>query len=96
VVEGVFFKTIKSLEKLIRTNQTGSPEELAEKLNISVTLLYYCLQSMKQMNVPLAYNKAERTFYFQEPGYLNDHFLWNSGLKEIRYATTDEYKTEKT
>ncbi len=81
---------------MIRTNQTGSPEELAEKLNISVTLLYYCLQSMKQMNVPVAYNKAERTFYFQEPGYINDHFLWHSGLQKTPQTTTEEFKTEKT
>jgi predicted transcriptional regulator len=96
VVEGVFFKKIKSLEKLIRTNQTGSPEELAEKLNISVTLLYYCLQSMKEMNVPVAYSKAEKTFYFQEPGYINEHFLWKSGLQIPDYATTEELNTEKT
>lgn len=66
----------------IHARRTGLPEELADDLNISVTLLYYLLQSLREMGAPVTFSKEECTFYFREAGRLNDRYLWQSDKKE--------------
>ena len=54
----------KKLEKLIKQASTGTPDEFAERLNISRTQLYTILESMKQLGAPIRYNRSIKSFYY--------------------------------
>lgn len=58
---------IKRLHDLIRRKATGSPEELADRLNISRASLYRYINDLKSLGAPIKYNKERRCFGYEEP-----------------------------
>ena len=50
--------------KLIENESTGTPEELAVRLNLSKRHLFNQLNDLKDMGAEIKYNRAERTYYF--------------------------------
>ncbi len=54
----------KKLDKLIEQACTGTPDELAVRLQISRTQLYTFLESMKFLGAPIKYNRALKSFYY--------------------------------
>ncbi|MBL4746442.1 MAG: DNA-binding protein [Flavobacteriaceae bacterium] len=63
-------KTIKQLERLRKTHElikqenTGSPQEFANKLNISERQFYNILDYLKEIDAPIEYNKKTETYYY--------------------------------
>ncbi|MCF6349119.1 MAG: DNA-binding protein [Flavobacteriaceae bacterium] len=63
-------KTLKQLErlrkahKLIQQENTGTPEEFANRLNISRRQLYNMIEYFKELDAPLLYNRKTNTFYY--------------------------------
>lgn len=51
----------------IRHQNTGTPKEFAEKLNISESLLYELLATLKKMGGPIAYSRNRNTYYYEHP-----------------------------
>ena len=74
----MFVKTIDKLKRidlLIRRKATGSPNELAKKLNISPSTLYEYLLILKQtFQAPVAYCRLRRSYLYREYGSLNFEF----------------------
>ncbi|MCL1943560.1 MAG: helix-turn-helix domain-containing protein [Candidatus Azobacteroides sp.] len=61
------FETLEKLEilhTLIKQRCTGSPGCLAKRLNISRSSLYDLLDELKSRDVPIAYSRSRRSFYY--------------------------------
>jgi len=60
---------------MIRLKSTGSPRELARKLNISPSTLYEYLLILKQIfRAPIFYCRERRSYVYRESGSLNLQF----------------------
>ena len=53
---------IESIKHWAEHNRTGTPKELARKLEISESTLYRLLVIMKQLQIKIAYNKWKRSY----------------------------------
>ena len=58
---------LQFLYKLIETEQTGKPEELAKELHISRRQLYNLLDEFNLLGGSVKYNRIRQTFYFTRP-----------------------------
>lgn len=64
--------TLITIIDLIQARNTGTPKELAEKVNVSERMVYKYIDQLKyQFNAPVKYDKNEKTYYFNENGSLN-------------------------
>lgn len=54
----------KHLKELIEKENTGTPEQLAAKLNTSVSTVYRMLKALKKMGEPIKYSKIRQTYLF--------------------------------
>lgn len=65
-------KTLKNLERLqqlhnlIETEKTGTPLELANKMDISERLVYNLLEKLKDLNANIGYNRKNKTYYYDD------------------------------
>ena len=65
-------KTIRSLERLqqlhrlIEKERTGTPKELALKMNVSERLVYLLLEYLRDYNAEIRYDRGRRTYYYEE------------------------------
>ena len=63
-------KSLKSLERLQQLHQrieqenTGSPKELADYMNISERLLYNLIDELKDINAPVCYSRSRKTYFY--------------------------------
>jgi biotin operon repressor len=57
---------VKKLDKLIQSRKTGTPEELASRLELSRSQLYNILEELKDLGAPIAYCRRLRSFYYSE------------------------------
>ena len=54
----------KKLDKLIEQASTGTPNELADRLQISRTQLYAVLETLKYLGAPIKYDRVVKSFYY--------------------------------
>ncbi len=66
---------IKRIDHYIRMQATGAPNEFAEKIGISRSMLYNYFNIMKEMGAPIKYNDCTQNFYYEEEGKLNIEFV---------------------
>jgi predicted DNA-binding transcriptional regulator YafY len=64
IIEGI--ERIKRLDGIIRNRVQGSPQELAEKLGISRSVLYNYLDDLKLMGAEIKYNKKQLCFEYEK------------------------------
>jgi hypothetical protein len=58
---------IERLDRLIYLHSTGTPSELARKLNISCSQLYHIIRIMKyDLGAPIYYSKADQSYCYRE------------------------------
>lgn len=64
-----YLNRIQRMDSLIRRKCTGTPKELAEKLDISERWLYIFLDELKtDLNCPIRYDRKRRSYVYEEPG----------------------------
>lgn len=61
---------IQKISELIEMQNTGSSFELAEKLGVSKSTIYNCINFMKKQNVPVEYCIYKQSFIFRKTGKL--------------------------
>ncbi len=72
-------KTIKQLErlkkahKLIQQNKTGTPNEFANKLHISERELFRTINTLKEMDAEVFFNRKSNTYYYTNIFELSVH-----------------------
>ena len=80
-----YLNRIERLDALIRRKSTGTPEELAEKLDISERWLYKFLNEMKEeFDCPITYDHHRQSYIYEKNGKLVLDFMDNIGDKEKR------------
>lgn len=60
---------IERLDKHLKGRMTGSPAELARKLNISKRQLFRTIEELKDYGAPIAYSRSLRTFYYTKEDF---------------------------
>lgn len=65
---------VSRIDDMIYRKATGTPTELAEKLGVSERSLYRFIRKMKCLNLPIAYSKQQRTYYYTRAGRLRIEF----------------------
>ena len=69
--------TIKTLERLQRIHSliekecTGTPYELARKMNISERSIYNLIEYLKDYDAVIAYDRGRKTYYYKNSFSLN-------------------------
>ncbi|NOU61601.1 HTH domain-containing protein [Marinifilum caeruleilacunae] len=56
----------KHLKKLIEQESTGTPEQLASKLNTSVSAIYRLIRTLKKLGEEIGYSKIKQTYYYKK------------------------------
>ncbi|WP_445382239.1 HTH domain-containing protein [Robiginitalea sp. IMCC44478] len=73
-------KTIKHIERLQRLHYliqqecTGSPSEIADRLEISERTVYYLIEQLKDYDAIIAYDRSRRTYYYKDDFVLEVNF----------------------
>ncbi len=62
-----YTERLRRADQLIRLEATGAPRLFAQKLGISESYLYGILDEMKDMGLPLTYNKSRLTYLYTRP-----------------------------
>lgn len=66
------FNKLQFLIQLIENRGTGTPKELARKLNMSERMIYKYIYMLKnEFKAPIAYNRSAKSYYFSENGRLD-------------------------
>lgn len=66
---------LKYFIHLVEKERTGSPAELAEKLEVTERTIYAYVYTLKhELKAPIEFNKYRRTYCFERPGKL--HWKW--------------------
>ena len=58
---------LQRIDHLIRTRATGSPTQLAARLDTSERKVYRLLGELRDQGFPIAYDKQADTYYYIEP-----------------------------
>ena len=77
IIKSVFnsiipMNSLKNLERLQRLHDlidgenTGSPAELAKKMNISQRLVYNLLYKLRDFEAPIRYSRRSKTYYYND------------------------------
>jgi predicted DNA-binding transcriptional regulator YafY len=65
-------KSIKNLERLrqlhtlIENERTGSPKDLANRMNISERLVYNLIEQLKDFEARICYDRGRKTYYYSD------------------------------
>lgn len=57
---------LQRIDHLVRTRATGSPTQLAARLNTSERKVYRLLGELRDQGFPIAYDKIADTYYYQD------------------------------
>jgi len=70
-----YLNRIERLDALIRQRRTGSPKELADKLEISERWLFRLLEELRmELNCPIRYCRRTRTYFYKRKGRIRIGF----------------------
>ena len=64
------FKKIQQLERLdqlIRLKATGSPSQLAQKMEVSERTIYNLIDTLKAFGAPVLYSTSNQCYYYEYP-----------------------------
>lgn len=59
-------KRLLLIDGLISKDETGTPQELADRLKLSKSQLHNIIKELKSCGAPIAYNKSNRSYYYTE------------------------------
>ncbi|WP_088341198.1 helix-turn-helix domain-containing protein [Robiginitalea sediminis] len=65
---------ITRLHHLIRMEFTGTPGEIAERLEVSDRTVYYLLDQLRDYGAQIKYDRSRRTYFYEEEFILEVNF----------------------
>lgn len=68
---------------LIKRRGTGTPDELAERLQVSRATVHRIMDTMKELGAPILYNFLNQTYEYEHPVNFFFGFISNNDLEEI-------------
>ncbi|MCU0451687.1 MAG: hypothetical protein MUC97_17885 [Bernardetiaceae bacterium] len=69
------------IDRLVRRQATGSPDELAETLGICRATWFIWLEQLRSFGLPIAYDDHAQTYYYAQPGHAQ-FCCWQPTLKD--------------
>jgi predicted DNA-binding transcriptional regulator YafY len=57
---------LERLHELIQRKATGTPAELAAKMDISARSIYHLIEYLKSIGASIKYSKYKETYYYAE------------------------------
>lgn len=55
---------INRLHEMIKYRRTGTPQQLARRLNLSTSMIYKLMDELKIREVPIEYSRQLGTYYY--------------------------------
>lgn len=77
-----YLAVVERMHELIRRKSTGSPNEFAQKMNLSRSMLMNYLKEMKEMGAPVCYSYDRCSYYYETAVELNPIFERTYELEE--------------
>lgn len=62
-----FIDRLQTIHKQVEQQKTGTPEEFAKRLGIKRSTLYSIIEELKSKDIPIAYSRQLRSFYYERP-----------------------------
>ncbi|MGB4400710.1 MAG: HTH domain-containing protein [Daejeonella sp.] len=62
---------INRLHEMIKHRRTGTPQELAKRLDLSPSMLYKFIEELKLKEAPIEYSRELRSYYYSQPYLMN-------------------------
>ena len=56
---------LKQMNRLIKEERTGTPEEFALRLGLSSSHLYRCIDEIKELGAPINFSRSRKTYYYE-------------------------------
>ncbi|MFA8298682.1 MAG: HTH domain-containing protein [Hyphomicrobiales bacterium] len=78
---------LKRIDQLIRLRATGTPSELANKINVSERCIYNYLNFMKELGCPISYSHSIKSYYYEYEGKFFFGFIEDKLNKEKAEST---------
>ncbi len=69
-----FIERFKRIDEIISNKSSGTPAQLAARLDISESTLYEFIAVMKELGAPIQYDKSAQRYYYETDGYFNISF----------------------
>ena len=66
---------LQRIDHLVRTRATGTPKALASLLDISECSVYRLMERLRDIGLPIAYDKQAHTYYYKEAVKWNVEFV---------------------
>ena len=70
-----YFEKLNYLDELIRRKATGTPKELAKKLNVSERTVYNMKSDLEAFGAPVSFDRNRSTYYYEERGRFEIKFV---------------------
>ena len=58
---------LERVDQLIQLEATGSPKQLAKRLQVSEATVFRIIETMKGLNAPVCYDFNKRSYVYTEP-----------------------------
>jgi hypothetical protein len=65
----------KMINAVIKSGKTGTPEEFAKKLDMSLSNFKRYIYTMRKTGTPLFYSRKLKTYYYSEKGNFTFGFV---------------------
>ena len=83
-------RQIERVDQLIRLKATGTPKELAARLELSESACYELLNLMKRLGAPVMYCRSRKCYYYEENVQFNFGFILSDEQnRQIEGGTTN-------
>ena len=66
---------IGRIDQLIKLKATGTPKQMAEKLNTTERSVYRIIKQLREMGCPIFYDKARKSYCYEKQGELTFKFI---------------------
>lgn len=76
----MLMKNIKHIERLQQLHNlicmecTGSPKEVAHRMEVSERTVYYLIEQLRDYEAKIGYDRSRRTYYYKEDFVLEVNF----------------------
>ena len=69
-----YFTQLQTINRLTKIKGTGTPKQLARRLEISERTVFRLIDLMRSLGAPIAYSKSRCSYYYEEDGSLEIAF----------------------
>jgi len=70
-----YFNRLEYLDFLIQKKGTGTPVQLAEKLQVCNRTIFEYIEILKELGAEIKYDSKSQTYFYEAPGGFNFKFI---------------------